>query len=172
MELKGKIVDVRMSRITIEAERIPSDIDELRGADLRIEARKWRDKRSLNANAMAWALMAKIAEKIHSDKWTVYLEMLQRYSNSFTHIIVKPQAVDAVMEMYRTAIDLGEILVDGERGHQLQVYFGSSQFDTHEMAVFIDGLVSECEGLGIDTGSEEEIRRMVEQWDTESERKA
>jgi hypothetical protein len=169
MEAKGRLVDARTfgkPRITLELDYLdPNELDELRERDLRVDVKRWREKRSLDANALAWVLMQKIAEKIHSDKWTVYLEMLQRYSRAFTHIIVKPQAVSAVMEMYRTAIDLGEILVDGETGHQLQVYFGSHTFNTKEMSVFIDGLMSECRELGIPTISDKEAERMVNEWD-------
>lgn len=169
MEAKGQIKDIRHYgrwRITFDFEHIDIvSLNELVGKDLRVKVELWKDKRSLNANAFAWVLMQKIAEKINSDKWSVYLDMLQRYSRSFTHIIVKPQAVKAVMDMCRTAIDLGEILVDGEKGHQLQVYFGSSQFDTAEMSVFLNGIVSECKELGIDTLPPGDVERMVENWD-------
>lgn len=72
------------------------------------------------------------------------------------------------MEMYRTAIDLGEIYVAGEVGHQLQVYFGSSTFNTKEMAVFLEGIVSECKELGIETLPEEELERMAKAWDVKA----
>lgn len=169
MECKGHIVDINhigKTRITFEMDEIDRDsIIPLIGRDLRIEARQWREKRSLDSNAYAWVLMQRIAEKIHSDKWEVYLDMLKRYSRSFTHIIVKEKAVNAVMEMYRASIDLGEITVGGQTGHQLQVYFGSSTFDTKEMSVFIDGLVSECKELGIETLPPEEQERMLKAWD-------
>lgn len=169
MECKGHIVDINhigKTRITFEMDEIDRDsIIPLIGRDLRIEAKQWREKRSLDSNAYAWVLMQRIAEKIHSDKWEVYLDMLKRYSRSFTHIIVKEKAVNAVMEMYRASIDLGEITVGGQTGHQLQVYFGSSTFDTKEMSVFIDGLVSECKELGIETLPPEEQERMLKAWD-------
>lgn len=168
MESKGRLVDVQSfkKRVTFEVDYVDADsLNAITGKELRIEAKPWREKRSLNANSYLWVLLQRIAEKIHSDKWTVYLEMLQRYSRSFTHVIVKPHAVQAVMEMYRTAIDLGEIKVNGETGHQLQVYFGSSTFDTHEMQVFLDGVVSECKELGIETMPPAELERMVNAWD-------
>lgn len=97
MESRGRLIDVRRvgkMRVTFEIEYCAVDaLDELSGCDLRIKAERWRDKRSLNSNAYAWVLLQKLAEKIHSDKWTVYMDMLQRYSEAFTHIIVKPEAV-------------------------------------------------------------------------------
>jgi hypothetical protein len=108
--------------------------------------------------------MQKIAEAVGSDKWTVYLEMLQRYSRAFTHVIVKKEAVEAMKKLYRTCVELGEITVNGQTGMQLQVYYGSSTFDSKQMSVFIDGIVSECKLLDIETLSSSEIERMNSQW--------
>ena len=131
---------------------------------LNIKAVKYRQKRSLDANAYSWVLMQKLAEAVHSDKWTIYLEMLKKYSRAFTHVIVKKEAVEEMTETFRTCVDLGEITVNGKTGHQLQVYFGSSTFDTKEMSVFIEGIVSECKELGIETLTPMELERMKAEW--------
>ena len=139
-------------------------LDELRGKKLAISAKKYRHKRSLDSNAYAWVLIQKIAEAIHSDKQTVYLDMLKQYSRAFEHIIVRPEAVEAVTRVYATTIDLGEITVDGQTGRQLQIYFGSSTFDTKEMSVFIDGIVETCKELGLETLPPDELERMKAAW--------
>lgn len=131
---------------------------------LSIEAKKYRAKRSLDSNAYAWVLMQKIAEAIHTDKETVYLNCLQKYSRAFTHVIVKENAVERMKELYRTCVDLGEVTVNGQTGHQLQVYYGSSSFDSLEMSVFIDGIVSECKELDIETLPPDELERMKTMW--------
>lgn len=41
-----------------------------------------KDKRSLNANAYAWALIGKIADALRTTKEDVYLIMLKRYGQS------------------------------------------------------------------------------------------
>ena len=150
---------------TCNEESALPDIDEIKEANLDITAKKHRKKRSLDVNAYAWVLMQKIAEMVGSNKWDVYLDMLRRYSRSFTHIIVHPHAVDAVMQMYRTSVNLGEVKVNGKTGVQLQVYFGSSTFNTKEMSVFIDGIVSECQMMGIRTETPDELERMKALWD-------
>ncbi len=131
---------------------------------LSIKAVKHRNRRSLDSNAYAWVLMQKIAEAIHSDRWTVYLEMLKKYSREFTFVICKENAIERLKELYRTTIDLGEVNVNGTTGHQMQVFFGSSTFDTKAMSVFIDGIVSECKEMGIETLPPEEIERMKAAW--------
>ncbi len=172
MEFTGNLKDISRDwqtgqaqiTFTVNEKSALAAVDSIKDCKLNIKAVKFRNKRSLDSNAYAWKLMQQIAEAINSDKWSVYLDCLQRYSRSFTHIIVKPDAVDAVKELYRATIDLGEITVNGQTGHQLQVYFGSSTFDSKEMSVFIDGVVSECKELGIETLTPKELERMNQAW--------
>ena len=171
MEFTGRYVDAKKDfqmnmwtvTFTMPDSAVPF-IDKIKTGELDIKAVKHRKKRSLDSNAYAWALMQNIAEAINSDKWSVYLDMLQRYSRAFTHVIVKPKAVNAVREAYRTTIDLGDIDVNGQKGRQLQVYFGSSTFNSKEMSVFLEGIVSECHTLGIQTKSVEELDKMNSEW--------
>lgn len=171
MQFKGRLKEVNRDwksgtyAITFEmTEGTIESVNGIQNTTLDIKAVKWRNKRSLDANAYAWVLLQKIAEAIKSTKEDVYLEMLKKYSRSFTHIIVKPNAIEAVKQAYRTTVDLGEITVNGMTGHQLQVYFGSSTFDTKEMSIFIDGIVSEAKELGIETETPAEIERIKALW--------
>ena len=167
-ELKGIVRDWNTNQFnitfSINENQVVNEVDKLKDCKLSIKAVKHREKRSLDSNAYAWVLMQKIAEAINSNKWDVYLELLQKYSRSFTHVIIKPEAIDKMKELYRTCVDLGEISVNGITGHQLQVFYGSSTFNTKEMSVFIDGIVSECKELGIETLAPEELERMKAQW--------
>lgn len=133
-----------------------------------IKMTKHRNRRSLDSNAYAWVLMQKIAEAINSDRWSVYLDMLQKYSRDFTFVICKENAIDKLKELYRTCIDLGEVNVNGTEGHQMQVFFGSSTFDSKSMSVFIDGIVSECKELGIETLPPDMLARMNAEWGQET----
>ena len=171
MECTGKLKSVsknwisRKWEVTFEInEDITASIDKIRDKLLNLTAKIHREKRSLDANAYAWVLMQKIAEAIHTDKWSVYLLMLERYSPVFTHIIVRPEAVERVKGEWRTVKVLGPIQVNGSSGIQLQCYFGSSTIDSKEMASFIAGIVSECKEMGIETLPPDEIERMRREW--------
>ena len=115
MDCIGKLVSVNRDwqtnklNITFQIDGEPTnELNHLSTCDkLNIRAKKYRQKRSLDANAYAWVLMQKIAEVIHSDRWSVYLEMLQKYSREFTFVICKEKAVESLKELYRTCIDLG-----------------------------------------------------------------
>lgn len=172
MNLTGKIKDItrdwssKRMCITFEVNEFPTaEIQELSQlGNLNIEVKKFRKKRSLDSNAYLWVMLQKIAESTHSDKWSVYLQMLQRYSREFTFVICKEHAVEKLKELYRTCVDLGEVKVNGMEGHQIQVYFGSSTFDTKAMSVLLDGVISECKELGIETLPPAEIERMMNEW--------
>jgi hypothetical protein len=167
-EIKGIARDWNTNQFNItfsvNESSVINEIDKLKDSKLSIKAVKYRNKRSLDSNAYAWVLMQKIAEAVNADKWFIYLRSLERYSRAYTHVVVKPQAVERMKELYRTCIDLGEVSVNGISGHQLQVYYGSSTFNTKEMSVFIDGIVSECKELGIETLPDEELERMKAAW--------
>lgn len=173
MEWTGKVLSVGTDWLTgqmnitlsINERSALQEIDSIKDCEkLSIKAVKYRNKRSLDSNAYAWVLMQKIAEAVNSDRWSVYLEMLKKYSREFTFVICKEHAVDKLKELYRTCIDLGEVKVNGQEGHQIQVFFGSSTFDTKAMSVFIDGIVSECKELGIETIPPDELERMKAAW--------
>lgn len=179
MEFTGRIKDVSRDwqtnqyniTFTINEASAVGEIDNIKDADkLSIKAVKYRRKRSLDSNAYAWVLMQKLAEAAQSDRWSVYLEMLKKYSREFTFVICKEHAVDKLKELYRTCIDLGEVNVNGTEGHQMQVFFGSSTFDSKAMAVFIDGIVSECKELGIETLPPYELEKMKAEWGQNGEK--
>lgn len=172
MEFTGVIKDISNNFLTNELtitfsaneHSILREYEKLKKCDkLRIKADKFRKKRSLDANAYMWVLLQKMAEVLHTSKDELYLEILSRYG-VFTHVIVKPHVVDRVKAEWRLVKDLGEVNVNGTTGNQLQCYFGSSTYDTKEMSVLIDGLVSECKELEIETLPENEIERMKEMW--------
>jgi adenine C2-methylase RlmN of 23S rRNA A2503 and tRNA A37 len=173
VEFKGKIVDISKDwktgrfRVTFESmEDISKQLETITDKLLTITAKIFRNKRSRDANSYSWVLMQKIAEDQHTDKESVYLEMLGRYG-VFTHIIVRPGVVDRVVSECRTVKNLGEVTVSGQTGIQLQCYFGSSTYDTKEMSVFIEGIVSECQEMGIETATPDELERMKREWGVE-----
>ena len=130
---------------------------------LSVEIKQYREPRSLNANAYFWVLAAKLAAHLGTTKDEIYLEMLDRYG-VFTHIIVKPEVVERVKAEWRTTRELGEATVNGKTGIQLMCFFGSSTYNTKEMSVLIDGVVSECKELGIETIPSDQLENLKKSW--------
>ncbi|MDL2235295.1 hypothetical protein LJC07_03975 [Christensenellaceae bacterium OttesenSCG-928-L17] len=157
--------DVTLS-LTVDKEysaAVKRALPEMLNKTLRVDAKQWREKRSLDANAYAWVLFGKIAEVLNTSKDDVYLIMLERYG-VYTHVIVQPKAVERVKEEWRTVIELGEVTVNGKSGVQLQCFYGSSTFDTKEMSRLIDGTVNEAKQLGIETLPPTELAAMIGEW--------
>ena len=133
--------------------------DKLYTADIK----EFKGKRSLDANAYFWLLVSKMSEALKVDKNSLYIELLDRYG-TFTHVVVKVQALEQFKREYRLIKDLGEVTVNGKTGVQLQCFFGSSTYDTKQMSRLIDGTVSECKDLDIETATPEELARMKGEW--------
>ena len=131
--------------------------------EMDVEVKKHRNRRSLDANAYLWVMLSKMSAVLRTTKDELYLLMLERYG-VFTHLIVKKNVVERVKEEWRTVRELGEVTIGKQQGVQLQCYFGSSSYDTKEMSVLIDGVVSEAKELGIETATQAELELMKSEW--------
>lgn len=131
-----------------------------------VEIKEHREKRSLDANAALWKMLSMMADKLHTNKDELYIEMLDRYG-VFTHIVVKPNVVDRVKQEWKTVRELGEVTINGKTGIQLQCYFGSSTYDSKEFSTLLDGVIEEAKEIGIEFISKEDQIRMIQEWGKE-----
>ena len=170
-ELTGKLrygvsfTDKGMPIVTLELfEKVPAlqMVDSLHSAEkvcIRID--KFTKKRSLNANNYAWKLITEIGNRTRQSKEDVYFLMLKRYGQSdLVSVLAKVPAGD-YFKYYEEA---GESTLNGKLFKHYRVYKGSSEFDTREMSIFIDGIVSEAKDLGIPTDTPDQIAKMKDLW--------
>lgn len=172
MEFKGKIENITRDlkgayNVTISTKSNISSLQELQEETLDVEIKKHREKRSLNANALFWSCLNKIASAMRTDNWSVYLLMLKRYGQ-YTYICVKPDAVEGVKKQWRECEEIGDININGQKAVQLLCYYGSSTYNTQEFSVLLDGVISEMKELGLPTPEDEELERTLEQWENQS----
>ena len=170
-ELSGKIRNLALDfgtkkatlTLTINEEAAAKNLfDDLHEADkLSIKIDKYREKRSLNANNYAWKLLTEIANILRSSKEEVYLEMLKRYGQSEIFSVLAHIPFGEYVKYYEEA---GESKLNGKLFKHYKVYKGSSEFDTREMSIFLDGVVSEAEELGIQTMTPNEIANLKSLW--------
>lgn len=125
------------------------------------EVKQHREKRSLTANAYAWVLMGKIADAVRSSKDEVYMEMLRRYGQSRIVSVLSEVDVDGYFKYFEPC---AETTLNGKEFTHYRVYKGSSQYDTREMAVLIDGIISEAKELEIEVLPPHEVQRLKESW--------
>ena len=133
----------------------------LKDADVDVEIKKYREKRSMSQNAYAWTLITKIAQSINPpmNKGEVYVEMLKRYGQGGFISIQADKAGD-VTRAFDYYVQKGEGEVNGKKFLHYMVYIGSSKYNTKEMSTFISGIVEEAKDLGIETLTPDEIARL------------
>lgn len=169
MKIKAKLLSLTgglsesILCFSIKGKDALSSLEKYKDREVYLEIKKPSKKRSLDSNAYFWVLCEKIAEEVGTDKDSVYLEMLERYGK-FTHAIVRPEAVDAFRKNWKASRIIGDVIVNGDIGVQLQLYYGSSTYDQKEMCRLINGIVNECKDLGIETMTPDEIAAMNEGW--------
>lgn len=125
---------------------------------LRVVAKKYRQKRSLDANAYAWQLMSKIADATHRTKEEVYVEALKNYGQHAFLFRVEHNTEVALDGVYVKYLEFDGV-------HDIyEAFRGSSTYDTKEMSDFIEGIVQDAKELGIDTVPRVELEKIKEKW--------
>lgn len=166
--MEGKLVAV------FETDATARELDGLKAlGELCVECRKYKKKRSPDANAYYWQLLTKLAEALRISKPAAHNMMLRRYGqmeflDGMKVRIPVPDtegAEQAALEAQTYHIRPTSQVMEGKDGKTYRTYVmlrGSSTYDTGEMGELIEGLVSECRELGIETLPPEELERMME----------
>lgn len=129
----------------------------------RLEIKEFRKKRSKNANAYCWKLCTEIADVVRLSKEDVYLNMLKCYGQSELISVLSNIDITGYFKYYEVA---GTSYLNNKEFTHYKVYKGSSEYDTREMAILIDGIVNECTNLGISTISDKELSALKTDWNT------
>lgn len=127
--------------------------------DVKID--KHREKRSLNANAYLWKLVTEIGNVLNKSKEEVYLQMLIDYGQSEMVSILSEIDVKGYFKYYKLA---GTSLLNGKEFNHYKIYKGSSEYDTKEMSILLEGVVQEAKNLGIKTKDDIELERLIKEW--------
>lgn len=134
---------------------------------LKIKIDKYREKRSLDANAYFHVLAGKISETLTISKAKTKNILICKYG--------QPQLLpDGNIMVYKTNAP-EEFMWELESIHSIpvkysdeatfyKIYRGSHTYDTKEMSLLIDGTVADAKELGIETATPDELRKMKERW--------
>lgn len=152
-----------------EAQEAISQLKEViaKGKHLQVEIKQYRAKRSLDSNSYLWILCQKIAEVTQSTKEIVYQEFIRRVGQ-FEITPIKDEAVDRWVKNWQSnglgwiSETIGESKLDGYTN--VISYYGSSVYDTKEMSILLDEVVSQCRELGIETMTPAEIESLKQSW--------
>lgn len=140
---------------------VAQELAEGKTFDITIEEHK--EKRSLNANNYSWALQDKIAKVLNTSVDEVHQTMVLRYG-VLEFVSVRKDAWESVKRAFDYCIVKGESELKGQTYIHARVGVGTHNYNTKEMAKFIDGVVSEAKQLEIETLDDKRINELVERW--------
>ena len=114
---------------------------------------KWKEKRSLDANAYMWALLIQMAAEQGTSAEELYEFYLQRYglpdADDKGHIVITIRSnfdINKIDGHWR----LCKISHDGKWKSYLRIR-GTSEYDSAEMAGFLDRIIEDAQEMGIPT---------------------
>ena len=119
--------------------------------------KEYKEKRSLSQNAYAWKLITEMGNVLRKSKEEVYLQMLEDYGQSEIVSILSTVSPAGFFKYYK---EMGTGTINDKEFTHYRIFKGSSEFDTKEMTIFIDGIIQECKQLGIETLTPDEIAQM------------
>ena len=141
--------------------------DQLKDSIVNVDIKKYRERRSLDANAYCWVLIDKIAEKAQVSKVDVYQQAIRNIGGVSEVVCVKNDAVPRLTEVWCAhgigwQVDTMPSKLPGCTN--VMLYYGSSEYDTEQMSRLIDQLVQDAQALGIPTDPQERLDELKSDW--------
>lgn len=122
-----------------------------------------RNKRSLNANKLAWKLIEELAIAIGCSNDEVYLDMLESYG--ITSIIAcNEEALEDTKKILKYCKEFGRRKQNGKPLVYLKSFLGSSEFNTAQMSRFLDGIIKTCKDYGVSVINPKDLELIKQQW--------
>ena len=170
--MKGRIIDFSMSfggkqRITLELDTdFREGYEALKDAVVEIMIKKWRAKRSKDANAYFHVLVNQIAMARGLSDDEVKRDLVTQYGaiavqDSYKVGFKLPASVD-VETIYPYTRMYKQVEENGMLMNCYLVFKQTRYMDTKEMAHLIDGTIQVAQELGIDTDTPEQKARYAE----------
>lgn len=183
MKMRGRLVDITQDilnggfQLRLAVSAIPSGAERLREeGDLSITLAKWREQRSLTANAYYWVIVQKIADAVNASQTVIHNLLLRRYGvldtidgQTLTVFIpdTREAAEQAANDEIRHMKPTSQV-IEGKDGRMFRAYRllkGSSKYDTKEFSTLLEGAISEAKEMGLETLPPEEIARMEAEYE-------
>lgn len=141
--------------------------DELSQTDVDVTLKKYREKRSSDANGYMWVLLDKLADVLNRTKEDLYIDYIRRFGmfKDFTLTEDEAKTFRVAWENFGTGWPTEQVdyAQDGERV-VIRAYYGSSRYNTKQMSRLIDAIVADCQDAGIETLPPQKIDALLEAW--------
>lgn len=136
---------------------------------LRVKLTRWAEKRSLSANAYAWTLLGKLSAVLGMPPDDIYRQLIPDVGGNSTAVSVPLDGLEMLRRSWSnngTGWMLEVIGVSDSPGMiDVMLYYGSSVYDSAQMARLIDLIIAECRENGVEHLPPDKINAMLEAWD-------
>ena len=142
-------------------------LEEFADKELKCVIKPFKAKRSLSANAYAFVLINKLAEKLNLSPQEVYKNAIRHIGGVSETICIQNRAVEKFCEGWqKNGVGWQTEIIDSKLdGCSCVVcYYGSSTYDQAQMSRLIDLIVQDCKAVGIETMTPAELSRLCEEW--------
>ena len=140
----------------------------LKDAEVDVEIKKYREKRSLDSNSLLWCCCREIGQALGIPDVEVYRKAVAD-AGEYEPLPIKAVAVDTFSRRWESK-GLGwfvQVMDDSKlKGYKLvKAYYGSSTYDTREMSKLLDYVVGEAKQIGLVLrASKKEIEESLRRW--------
>lgn len=122
-----------------------------------VKITEYSDKRTKTMNSYYWALVTQLANVLRTGKDELHAELIKRYSQrDYISLLanINPKDYFPYFE-YQTTYKHND-----NTFRSYLVFKRSSDMNKHEFSILLDGLISECKAVGINTMTPDEIAQL------------
>lgn len=137
---------------------------------LNICLKKYRKGRSLNANSYFWQLLQELCGLVELDTVKEYKRRVKELG-IFRQFKIETENIKTFEKMWTSQgiawfCEIADTTYIGNTEFKIiNAYYGSSSFNSKQMARLIDGVVQDCQPYGIETKPQKEINSLLKEWD-------
>ena len=133
---------------------------------LEIKVDYYKKSRTLDQNALLWALLTEFAlfqnggRRGSKTEEELYFELLSKHGVA-VFVLVAPEALDALKQAYKQVSIIDKFKKDNKLYYQCKCILGSSNYTTSQMTDLIEGLLDDMAKAGVDSSN---MRSLEEDW--------
>ena len=165
METGQLIVDIPIE----ERGKVMKWLRSKKDRDYDLVIKEHRNKRSLDANAMAWKLLGELSAVMRVPSEEIYRDYIRDVGGNYEIVPVKEDRIKDWDRIWcaghcgRSTVDMGECrTIPGY--HNIKSYIGSSDYDVSQMSRLLELIIQDCKQVGIETLSERERSLLLDEW--------
>lgn len=145
-------------------EQIKQELENIKDNKKLYRFEPYKEKRSNKANKYFWELLGQLCLEMGLDTIEEYKKRV-RQLGVFRYWEIDKDNVATFNKMWSDNgiawfTDVVDIAENGKIG--INAYYGSSSYNTKQMAKLIDGVVQDCKAIGIETEIPENIKSLLQ----------